>query len=116
MARWFEQAPDSALHLSVLSLGEIRSGVERLSAGRRRETLRLWLEQDLPLWFENRLLAVDTVVADRWGRLLAEVGRPVSAVDSLLAATALAHGLRVVTRNTADFDFPGVEIVNPWAA
>ena len=114
--KWFEDAPDSALHVSVLSLGEIRNGVERLPRGARREKLRVWLERELPLWFEDRLLPVDAAVADRWGRLLAEVGRPVSAIDSLLAATALAHGLRIVTRNAADFVFPGVEVVNPWNA
>ena len=78
------------------------------------ELLRVWLEQELPGWFEGRLLPVSTSVADRWGRLLAEVGRPVSAVDSLLAATALHHELRLVTRNVKDFRFRGLEVVNPW--
>jgi len=114
VSRWFGKTPDSALHLSVLSLGEIRRGVERLPPGTRKERLRLWLEQDLPAWFEDRLLAVDRIVADRWGSLLAEVGRPIPAIDGLLAATALAHGLRIVTRNTADLALPGVDVVNPW--
>jgi predicted nucleic acid-binding protein len=104
------------LHLSVLSLGEIRQGVERLEPGTRKEKLRLWLEQDLPGWFEARLLPVDAAVADRWGRLLAEARRSCPAVDSLLAATALVHGLRLVTRNAGDFAFPGLEIVDPWNA
>lgn len=114
--RWFEGMPDRALHLSVLSLGEIRKGVERMPDGSRREKLRVWLEQDLPGWFEDRLLPVSASVADRWGRLLAEVGRPVPAIDSLLAATALSHGLRLVTRNTSDFCFAGLEVINPWEA
>ncbi|MFA5083258.1 MAG: type II toxin-antitoxin system VapC family toxin [Hydrogenophilaceae bacterium] len=112
--RWFEGISDHALHLSVLSLGEIRKGVELMPASARREKLRLWLEQDLPGWFEDRLLPVSAPVADRWGRLLAEAGRPVPAVDSLLAATALGHGLRLVTRNTGDFQFAGLDVVNPW--
>jgi predicted nucleic acid-binding protein len=111
---WFEGVPDAALHLSVLSLGEIRRGIEELPGGARKERLRLWLEQDLREWFEERLLPVSAAVADRWGRLLAEVGRGVSAVDSLLAATALHHELRVVTRNEADFWFPGLQVLNPW--
>ena len=113
MRAWFETVPDAALHLSVLSLGEIRHGVESAPA-RRKEPLRLWLEQDLPTWFGGRLLPITVAVADRWGRLLAEAGRPLPAIDSLLAATALQHDLRVVTRNAADFHFPGLEVVNPW--
>jgi predicted nucleic acid-binding protein len=112
--RWFRDVPDEALHLSVLTLGEIRKGIERLGTGPRREKLRVWLERELPDWFEDRVLAVDAAVADRWGRLLFEVGRPVPAVGSLLAATALHHELRFVTRNKADFDYPGLEVVDPW--
>ena len=111
---WFGDVPDAALHLSVLTLGELRRGVESLSDGRRKERLRVWLENDLAEWFGDRLLPVSVGVADLWGRLLAQVGRPVPAIDSLLAATALHHGLRVVTRNEKDFVFPGLEVVNPW--
>lgn len=111
---WFRRTPDTALHLSVLSLGEVRRGVERLAAGPRRERLRGWLERDLPARFAERLLPVTADVADRWGRLLAEAGRPAPAVDSLLAATALHHDLRFVTRNERDFRFAGLVVVNPW--
>lgn len=116
VVRWLGAVPDSALHLSVLTLGELRTGVENLKASRRKETLRLWLEQDVPAWFEDRLLPVTAAVADRWGRLLAEAARPVPAIDSLLAATALVHGLRLVTRNVTDFRFVKLEVVNPWEA
>ncbi|MCM2256038.1 MAG: type II toxin-antitoxin system VapC family toxin [Vicinamibacteria bacterium] len=112
--RWVQAIPDTALHLSVLSLGEIRRGVEGVTDAARRERLRVWLEQDLPDWFEGRLLPVDAAVADRWGRLVAEAGRPLAAVDSLLAATALHHGLRLVTRNTNDFRFEGLDVIDPW--
>ena len=114
--RWFRNVPGEALHLSVLTLGEIRRGIERLGASARREKLRVWLESELPDWFEDRVLAVDAAVADRWGRLLSEMKRPVPAIDSLLAATALHHGLRFVTRNTAAFDYSGLEVVDPWAS
>lgn len=116
VVRWFRDVPSDALHVSVLSLGEIRRGIERLAAGARREELRVWLEADLPDWFEDRVLSIDAAVADRWGRLLVETGRPVPAVDSLLAATALYHELRFVTRNKADFDFPGLDVVDPWSS
>jgi len=100
--------------VSVLTLGELRKGIERLADKKRKEKLRLWLEHELPAWFEGRVLPVNLAVAERWGRLLAEMGRPVPAIDSLLAATALHYELRLVTRNTGDFDYPGLEVINPW--
>lgn len=114
VVKWFAYVPDEALHLSVLSLGEIRKGVEKLTASRRRERLRVWLEQDLVDWFGPRLIPIDRAVADRWGILLAQVERPVPAIDSLLAATALHYALRLVTRNVEDFLFTGLEVINPW--
>lgn len=111
---WFENIPSEALHISVLTLGEIRKGVEHMPDGARREKLRLWLEHDLAGWFGPRVLHVDIPVADRWGRLIAQMGHPVPSIDSLLAATALHHELRLVTRNQKDFDYPGLEVINPW--
>jgi len=113
---WFQDVPDAALHLSVLTLGELRKGVESLPEDKRRERLRVWLENDLAEWFGDRLLPVTAGVADLWGRLLAQAGRPMPAIDSLIAATALQHGLRMVTRNEKDFIFPGLEVINPWGA
>lgn len=111
---WFAAVPGEALYLSVISLGEIRKRVERLEAGVRKEKLRLWLENDVPSWFDGRLLPVSAGVADRWGRLLASCAKTPPAVDSLLAATALHHELCLVTRNSADFAFVGLDIINPW--
>ena len=113
---WFGGVADETLYLSVLTLGELRNGVESLPKGSRRERLRVWLEHDLPAWFGERLLPVDAAIADRWGRLLAGAGRTLPAVDSLLAATALQHDLRIVTRNAADFRLSGVEVIDPWSA
>jgi toxin FitB len=112
---WFEGLPDELLHVSVLTLGEIRKGVEQLQDGKRKEMLRTWLEYDLEEWFGSRILPIDAAVADRWGRLLALAGRPVPTIDSLLSATALEHDLRLVTRNTEDFRHPGLEIIDTWA-
>ena len=114
---WFANTPDDALFLSALTLGEIRKGVEKLTRSedsQRREKMRLWLEHDLRDWFGPRILPIGPEVADHWGRLLAQAGRPVPAIDSLLAATALHHDLRLVTRNTRDFDYAGFEVINPW--
>jgi len=111
---WFKAIPDSALYLSALTLGELRKRVEKLPDVSRREKLRLWLENDLPAWFGDHLLPVDAAIADRWGRLQAEAIHPLPAVDSLLAATALYHDLRVVTCNGTDIEIPGLVVVNPW--
>ncbi len=114
VVRWFQGTPEETLHLSVLTVGELRSGIEMAKDARRGEKLRAWLERDLAARFSERLLSVTPTVADRWGRLLAQAGRGVGAVESLLAATALTHGLRIVTRNERDFRFAGLEVVNPW--
>jgi hypothetical protein len=73
-----------------------------------------WLETELPSFFAGRILNVDAQTADRWGRLVAAAGRPLPAIDSLLAATAAQHGLSLVTRNARDFEGLGVEVINPW--
>lgn len=111
---WLEQIPAEALFVSVLTLGELRKGIEKLTDKKRKEKLRLWLEHELSAWFEGRVLPIDLAVAERWGRLLAEVGRPVPTIDSLLAATALHYELRLVTRNARDFNYRGLEVINPW--
>lgn len=111
---WIDNLPSEALFLSVLSLGEIRKGVEQLATGKRKERLVLWLEHDLPQWFGNRFLPIDARVADRWGLLTGQAPRSVLAIDSLLAATALTHGLTLATRNVKDFDFPDLNAVTPW--
>lgn len=112
---WFLRRPPPTLHLSVLTLGEIRKGIEGVDDATRRQSLLDWLETDLPTFFTGRILSVDAAVADRWGRLVAAAGRPLPAIDSLLAATALEHDLVLVTRNTKDFFGLPVEIFNPWS-
>lgn len=112
---WFAKRPPVTLYLSVLTLGEIRKGVEGIADTPRRQALTDWLETDLPLFFTGRILNVDAAVADRWGRMVAAAGRPLSAIDSLLAATALAHDLVLVTRNTKDFVGLPVQLFNPWS-
>lgn len=110
---WFEAAPPETLFVSVLTLGEIRKGIEKLAGGRKRARLTLWLESDLPAWFEDRVLPVDRGVAGEWGRLVARLGS-VAAIDGLIAATALHRRLTLVTRNEADFAATGVALLNPW--
>ena len=111
---WFSQRPPATLHLSVLTLGEIRKGIENISDEARRQSLIDWLETDLPTFFTGRILPVDGAVAGRWGGLCATAGRPLPAIDSLLAATALKHDLVLVTRNIKDFADLPIQIFNPW--
>ena len=113
---WLDGLNYDNCFVSVLTLGEIRKGVERLAPSARRERFKQWLEVALPNRFGNNVLDVDLEVADRWGRLTIEQARtPRPIVDSLLAATALTHGLTLVTRHTDLVGIPGLEIFNPWA-
>jgi predicted nucleic acid-binding protein len=115
VVEWFSKRSSATLHLSVLTLGEIRKGIEGVTDERRRLTLIDWLETELPLYFAGRILGIDEAVADRWGRVVAGARRSLPAIDSLLAATALEHDLVLVTRNVNDFADVPVEIFNPWS-
>jgi toxin FitB len=113
---WLEEVDEDRVFLSVISLVEIRFGVERLVPGRRRHRLDLWLLEELPTRFEGRVVPVDERVADACGRLLArarQAGRGLGAMDALIAATCLACDLALATRNLRDFDELGVELFVP---
>jgi predicted nucleic acid-binding protein len=116
VVRWMAERPATTLYLSVLTLGELRKGVEGLMEEARKRRLLDWLEVELPAYFAGRIVSVDAAVADRWGRLLSQARRPLPAIDSLLAATALAHGLTLVTRNLKDFQYPDLQVLDPWVA
>lgn len=109
---WLGGELGEQIHTSVLCLGEIRRGVELLPAGDRQTAMTHWLEVDLPARLAGRIHPIDERVAQTWGRLSALRTLPVA--DSLIAATALVHGLTVITRNTRDFDGLGVPVLNPW--
>lgn len=114
VAAWLQQRPRQSLFLSVLTLGEIRKGLERVQEPTRKQALLDWLEVELPNYFVGRVLAIDAATADRWGRLMAQAGRPLPAIDALLAATALHNDLTLVTRNIKDFAGLNVPVINPW--
>lgn len=116
VVRWISQRPATTLHLSVLTLGELRKGIAALVDGDRKSRLLDWLEVELTGFFAGRILPIDATTADHWGRLMAQAGRPLPAIDSLLAATALTHGLTLVTRNVKDFQHPSLTVINPWEA
>jgi len=116
---WLRAADESLLYLSVLTLGEIRMGAALLPQSKRRTQLETWLELDLRVRFSGKILGIDGAIADRWGLLTAQekrTGRPLAAIDGLLAATALHHNLTMVSRDVSDFEGAQVAVVNPWVA
>jgi toxin FitB len=116
---WMEAADERLLHLSVLTLGEIRKGIACLPQSRRRMRLETWLALELQARFSGRILPIDAAIADRWGLLAADAkrqGRPLSSIDGLLAATALQHNLTIVSRNVGDFAYTQAPVLNPWEA
>jgi predicted nucleic acid-binding protein len=110
---WFQTVPDDGLFLSVLALGEIRAGIERVrpSDPTQARALERWLN-GLETSYADRLLPVTADIADKWGRLSAI--DPLSVIDCLMAATALENDLSLVTRNTRDVSRTGVQILNPF--
>jgi toxin FitB len=110
---WAAAVDDVELHLSVMTLGEIRKGIELLH-GRdpiQAGVFARWLE-DLHVRFAERIVAIDSRIAEEWGRLNAALTR--NTVDTLIAASARVHSLVVVTRNTNDFAGCDVPLLNPW--
>lgn len=110
---WFVMLPDEDIYLSVLTIGEIRQGIERLR--RRDPTAAISLDSWLDLVVEShrdRLVPVDRLVAEEWGRM--NVPDPLPVVDGLLAATAKVAGLTIATRNVGDFERAGVDFVDPF--
>jgi predicted nucleic acid-binding protein len=108
---------ESSQYLSVLTLAEIEKGILLLDEGKRRQEVRQWFENDLPARFGGRILSIDKHVASVWARFIAPLlkqGRPLPTIDSLLAATALAHDLIFVTRNVRHFTGLQMPLLNPW--
>lgn len=114
---WLAEADEDRVFISVVTLAELRHGIERLPSGARRDRLDIWLTDQVPARFETRVLSVDAEVANLWGLIMARgraAGRPVGTMDAFIAATAEQHDLTLVTRNVTDFDALGIQLINPW--
>lgn len=115
---WLHNLDEDRSFISVVSIAEIRRGIALMDHGRKRDALVEWLTQDLPQRFAERVIPVDERVALAWGDLMGDAkrnGRGTALMDGLIAATAIARGLALATRNIKDFEGFGIEIIDPWS-
>jgi toxin FitB len=114
---WCGSIDEDRTFISVVTLAELRHGIERLPIGRRRLRLEEWLEHELLSRFDGRILSIDVAIGDAWGKVVArtdKTGQPANTMDAFLAATAELHQLTVVTRNIGDFRKLTNSVINPW--
>ena len=117
VVNWIDQLDPYVVYLSVMTIGEIRKGIAKLPASKRRESLERWLLEDLLVRFHDHILPLDINVLLAWGQLTGELaakGINLPAIDSLIAATVLHYHYTLVTRNEADFQHTGITVANPW--
>jgi toxin FitB len=119
VVEWVGATSEELVYLSVITVGEIRKGIDLLDEGEpRRAALQSWLDQDVRVRFAGRLLTFDDAVAERWGQLEAVAKKrrlTLPTIDAQLAATALHHGLTFATRNTSHLGATNVPLFNPWS-
>jgi toxin FitB len=117
VVRWLDQIEEEKLFISVITIGEIQRGIERLTESHRKTELLTWFNNGLIQRFGERILPLDTATMFLWGSLTARMeqsGQPMGLMDSLIVATALQNNLIIATRNVSDFLPCGVQVVNPW--
>jgi predicted nucleic acid-binding protein len=116
---WVLSENETSFYVSVLTFGELHKGVEKLPDSRKKEELQVWIEDELKNRFQNRIIGIDMRVSILWGKIQCfaeKKGKPMPAIDSLIAATGIAYELTVVTRNVTDMEQSGVKLLNPWLA
>jgi len=114
---WVQGLDPGAVFLSVITIGELNRGIQKLPDSARKKKLANWLTGDLLIRFGDHVLPLDVPVMMAWGSLVARIeagGQKIPAIDSLIAATAARHGLSLATRNVGDFKPTGIAVVNPW--
>ena len=117
VVRFIDSLEPDNVFLSVITIGEIVKGIEKLPTSKRKRNLHTWLQEDLLIRFDDKIFSLDINILTEWGKLTARAetaGKPMSAIDSLIAATVLAYELALITRNVGDFESAGIEIINPW--
>ncbi|HPJ40318.1 MAG TPA: type II toxin-antitoxin system VapC family toxin [Spirochaetota bacterium] len=116
LIRWVENEPSTSLFLSVITIGEIRKGLSKLPASRKKEKLTIWLNMLLEE-YSDRILAIDLTVAENWGEMQGRAekeGVVMPSIDGLIAAITYTNNMILVTRNETDFISANIPIINPW--
>jgi len=113
---WIAKVNEADMLVSVFTIGELRKGIDKLDAGKRRQKLNLWF-QDIITWGDGRILEFDKISAKNWGTLVAQLetqGQPMPIIDSMIAALAMTYECTLVTRNVNDFMNVNLPVINPW--
>jgi len=112
---FIEKIPNSDLFISVITIGEISRGINKMPNGKKKKELAMWLETGLQRWFDERIIYISTEIMIEWGKICANSAYTFPIMDSLLAATAVSERLALVTRNVKDFkNIPNLVLLNPW--
>lgn len=117
VVKWVSETPENNLFISVLTIGEIHKGIEKLPESKKKEKQHKWVNDDLKERFRNKILSLDLQTATTWGKIQAQselAGKALPAIDGIIAATGISNDLIVVTRNTSDMEASGVTLFNPW--
>jgi predicted nucleic acid-binding protein len=117
VVEWIDSVEEARLHLSVITIGEIRKGIAKLPDSQRKVVLEEWLTDQLLVRFAGRTVPIDTDVMLTWGEVMGALevaGKTMPAIDSLIAASVLHGNFTLVTRNEGDFAHAGIQVVNPW--
>lgn len=117
MMTWLQEHQQDNLFLSVITIGEIQQGIERLPISKKRTRLTNWLHNTLLVIYADFILPLDTPTMLQWGAMTAQLikkGRKMPVMDALIAATAVTHDLTLVTRNISDYQYTNIPLINPW--
>lgn len=117
VVEWIDSVDEDKLFLSVITIGELKKGIIKLPSSKKKIRIQEWLQEDLLIRFNKRILILDIDIFLQWGILIANLekrGTKMPTIDSLIAATALHHNLCLVTRNEPDFQNCDINILNPW--
>jgi toxin FitB len=119
VVNWVLHENETNFYVSVLTFGEIHKGIEKLPESKKKKQLQFWVETELKNRFQNRIIGIDMHISMVWGKIQSAAeknGKPMPAVDALIAATGIVHNLTVVTRNVADMEQSTVKLLNPWSS